>query len=272
MGRSDGKRISPSRGAALVAALLIGGAAPGQGLYGPEIPQPVVAPVASEPVQIPTETKTPEAAPVKAAPTGREALPLGPAPKAVRASGGDEAAAPARGSSAMMRTMGGLLIVLGLIFILRWAIVRGARRGGGLIGQFGAGGRAPAGLLEVLGRYPVGRGQTLSLVRLDRRVLLLSQSSGGFTTLAEVTSPDDVASILMKAADDEGVSMTHRFQKLLKGMERDPSLVQEVETIEVGAPRARFARAIKRDFAPAERAGSVASLRRRLSAMREGGA
>jgi hypothetical protein len=78
-------------------------------------------------------------------------------------------------------------------------------------------------VLEVLGRYPVGRGTTLVLLKLDRRVLLMSQSAGGrlgagagFTTLCEVTDPEEVASILVKTRDEEGSSMAERFRTLLK--------------------------------------------------------
>lgn len=265
MGRSKLSQFGPVWAAALLVSLAMGARADAQDLYGP-----VAAQTTGETATI--QTQTPPAPAVAAPVNARESLPLGPAPKVAPGVQRADEVAPVKAPSSALRTIGGLAVVLGLIFVMRWAIVRGARRRGGLMGQLGAGGRAPSGLLEVLGRYPVGRGQTLSLLRLDRRVLLLSQSSSGFTTLAEVTSPDDVASILMKAADEEGVSMTHRFQKLLKGMERDPSLVEEVETVEVGLPRSRFARPIQRDFAPAERTGSVASVRRRLSAMREGGA
>lgn len=263
MGRSKLKPFGPVWAAALMVSLAVSARADAQDLYGPDAAQTTGDTKSAQ-------TQAPPTAALSAPVSSRESLPLGPAPKVapgVERSGEVE---PVQRSNSALRTIGGLAVVLGLIFVMRWAIVRGARRRGGLMGQLGAGGRAPSGLLEVLGRYPVGRGQTLSLLRLDRRVLLLSQSSSGFTTLAEVTSPDDVASILMKAADEEGVSMTHRFQKLLKGMERDPSLVEEVETVEVGLPRSRFARPIQRDFAPAERTGSVASVRRRLSAMREG--
>lgn len=261
MGRSKLSQIGPVWAAALMVSLAAGA----QDLYGPDAAQTTGAPPA-------TQVQTPPTSALSAPVTSRESLPLGPAPKVVPGVERAGEVEPVKAPNSALRTIGGLAVVLGLIFVMRWAIVRGARRRGGLMGQLGAGGRAPSGLLEVLGRYPVGRGQTLSLLRVDRRVLLLSQTSSGFTTLAEITGESDVASILMKAADEEGVSMTHRFQKLLKGMERDPSLVEEVETIEVGLPRSRFARPIQRDFAPAERTGSIASVRRRLSALREGGA
>jgi flagellar biogenesis protein FliO len=72
-----------------------------------------------------------------------------------------------------------LLFVIGLIVALA-AVARGIiKNKGGLVGAMGAGGRAPSGVLEVLGRYPVARGSTLVLLKLDRRVLLLAQSRGG---------------------------------------------------------------------------------------------
>ncbi|MBL0922475.1 MAG: flagellar biosynthetic protein FliO [Phycisphaerales bacterium] len=259
MGRSNSSWNRPLWAAATAASLLIAGHTLAQGGYGPDAPQ---APAAAnaQPAPDSTATPTPPAA-------SRESRPLGPAPRPTRQAEASDAPRPASPPGAM-RTIGGLAAVLGLIFIIRWGVVRTVRRRGGVMGQFGAGGRAPSGLLEVLGRYPVARGQTLALIRLDRRILLVSQCSSGFSTLAEVTSPDEVASILMKAADDEGASMSRRFQKLLKGMERDPSLVEEVETIEVGVPRARLARPIQRSFAPAERSNSVESVRRRLGALR----
>jgi hypothetical protein len=98
-----------------------------------------------------------------------------------------------------------ILVIAGVAFVTR----RAALKSGGLWAALGPGGRAPSGILEVLGRYPVGRGCTLVLLKLDRRILLVSQSSGGklsgvtMTTLAEVTDIEDVASILLKTRDAE---------------------------------------------------------------------
>ena len=52
-------------------------------------------------------------------------------------------------------------LVLGLIFGLAVVAKKVSGKGGGLMGAMGPGGKAPAGLLEVLGRYPLARGQTL---------------------------------------------------------------------------------------------------------------
>ncbi len=110
-----------------------------------------------------------------------------------------------------------------------------ARRHGGLRATLGAGGRAPAGILEILGRYPVGRGVTLILLKLDSRVLLLSQSAGGrfgaganFSTLAEIKDPEEVAAILTKSRDAEGDSLAEKFKSMLSRFDRqmDPASVK----------------------------------------------
>lgn len=146
------------------------------------------------------------------------AMPLGQPQQSEQAAIGDRTSS----GIGVMRTMGALGVVIGLA-IAAWVGVRVlARANGGLGAMLGAGGRAPSGLLEVLGRYPVGRGQTLVLLRVDRRVLLLSQASGGrlgmsstFTTLSEITDAEEVASILVKARDDESSESSARFSAML---------------------------------------------------------
>lgn len=122
-----------------------------------------------------------------------------------------------------VRTGASLAVVLSVIFVLALLTKRLSKRGIGLASAMGPGGPSPAGILEVLGRYPLSRGHTLILLKLDRRVLLLSQTSprmrGGaasLTTLCELNEPEDVASILMKVRDAEGDSTTERFRALLE--------------------------------------------------------
>lgn len=111
----------------------------------------------------------------------------------------------------------------------------------------------------MLGRYPVARGQTLALLRVDRRVLLLCQSSGGFSTLAEFTDPEEVASLLVKTRGEEGDSIAERFDGLLRGMERDASIMGDAAPVEVK---------------PGSGSGfgfdAVGAVRERLAAMRGG--
>lgn len=135
----------------------------------------------------------------------------------------------------LARTAGALVLVIGLIFGVKWLMKKAAGTTGSFRGQLGAGGRAPSGVLFVLGRYPVSRGLTLVLVRLDRRVLLLSQSSDGFATLAEVTDAEEVASISRKCSDEAGTSAAARFASELGRARRDPAIVGEPKTGAGGA-------------------------------------
>lgn len=121
------------------------------------------------------------------------------------------------------RTAGALSLVVVVILAIAAIVRRLAGRSSGLMHAIGAGGRAPSGLLQVLGRYPVGRGQTLVLFKLDRRVLLVCQSGGvkgaGMRTLCEVTDPEEVASILLHAAEAEGRSLSSRFRDMVSGFD-----------------------------------------------------
>lgn len=136
-------------------------------------------------------------------------------------------------SAGMVQTIASLAGVVALIVVLGVTVRLVSRRGGGLMSALGAGGRAPSGLLEVLGRYPVGRGSTLILLKMDRRVLLLCQGGGGkfggatMTTLCEVDEPEDVASILLKVRDEEGDTLARRFQGMLSGADRVAAAAME---------------------------------------------
>jgi len=124
----------------------------------------------------------------------------------------------------VLHTAAPLLGVLALIIALAWAFRTVARRSGGLASAMSAGGRAPAGVLSVLGRFPVGGGITLVLLQLDRRVLLLAHSPGSplrgkpgsMATLCEVSDEEDVASILLRTQDERGESLSSRFNEMLQ--------------------------------------------------------
>ncbi|HYE62867.1 MAG TPA: flagellar type III secretion system pore protein FliP [Phycisphaerales bacterium] len=129
-------------------------------------------------------------------------------------------------SASTVQTVVSLAGVVALIVVLGVTVRLVSRRSGGLMAALGAGGRAPSGILEVLGRYPVGRGSTLILLKMDRRVLLLCQGRGGklggttMTTLTEVTDAEDVASILLKVRDEEGDTLARKFQGMLSASDR----------------------------------------------------
>lgn len=158
-------------------------------------------------------------------PPPHESLPLARSSRTPNAAAPqDNAASPTSlTSSPLLRTLGSLVLVVALIFALRWIFTRSARFTGGLRAQLGAGGRAPAGILQILARYPIARSQTLVLLKLDQRILLLNQTTTGFRTLSEIHDPDEVASILRACRDEEGASLSNRFNALLRSLEKDPA-------------------------------------------------
>jgi hypothetical protein len=183
-------------------------------------------------------------------------------------------------SASMVQTLASLVGVVALIVVIGGTVRLVSRRSGGLMAALGAGGRAPSGLLEVLGRYPVGRGSTLILLKMDRRVLLLSQGGGGklggatMTTLCEVTDAEDVASILLKVRDEEGDTLARKFQGMLSGAERaaTASLEEEQSTprrLDVGLDSFDLAKARSAKATPtSSQASQPTPIRNRLDSMR----
>lgn len=181
----------------------------------------------------------------------------------------DARAAETAGSLAWwLRTGVALAVVVTIILLLKHSLQKAARRSGTLAASLGAGGRAPSGVLEVLGRYPVARGQTLVLLRMDRRVLLLAQTQQGWSTLSEVTGEDDVASLLIKTRDEAGESMSARFEQVLGTLERDPRTMHMDEPSDGGDDEVR-------DAGPRHAGGAMSAvgrLRQRLQSASEVGA
>lgn len=239
------------------------------------------------------DAETPAAPPPTPA---RESRPLGPG-RPGQAATSDLPARSTSGSGWFVRTVLALGGVLALI-VVSGAITRSVARGrGGIAGAFGPGGRAPSGVISVLGRYPVSRGQKLVLLHLDRRILLVSQSAGGrlgagggMATLCEITDPDEVASILIKSRDAESDSMAERFRSMFGAVDRAFRLhgdqPADVEMRRVFAVPSGDRAEIWDDHAisasepepaafPVKQPGppehdAVGSLRRRLAALRSG--
>ena len=209
-----------------------------------------------------------------------DARPLGPSTGRKTAGGGgnvgDRASAPAAGvasrraaagrdaesallSGHVMSTVLALGLVLGLMLALAAVTkkVAGKRAGSSLASALGPGGTSPSGVMEVLGRYPVARGQSLVLLRVDQRVLLLSHTQaplrlrggggGGFATLAEFTEPHEVASLLMRTSEQANESLTAKFRASLERFDSRHEDVQAA-TVRPGAA-ALPARAVRRESA-----------------------
>ncbi len=148
------------------------------------------------------------------------AMPLGPIEPAAPATGAPGATTGRHAGETGIALVGVLGLAVGVYAVARYV----ARRRGGLAMALGAGGRSPEGVIEVLARYPVARGLTLVLLKLDRRVLLVSQASSrrglSMTPLCDITDQDEVASILLRVREGEGESAASRFEQLVHAGDR----------------------------------------------------
>ena len=216
------------------------------------------APRAAEPATNPGENRPPAASATARTPLGAPA----PEPNAQTPLVNPDAETRSSGAGFFRTTtaLGGVLL---LILALSWVFRKASRMSGGLAGSVGAGGRAPAGIVEVLARYPIAARQTLVVLRFDRRVLLCSMSAGsrsgagGMAVLCELDDPEDVASVLVKSRDEAGESLARSFERSLREIEAQPGWEDGPEPVRVRA----------RPEAPGSRAGP---LRERLEAMRAG--
>jgi flagellar biogenesis protein FliO len=122
-----------------------------------------------------------------------------------------------------LQTVLALALVLGLIVLVATLFKKFAASRPGLMAGLGTGGPSPSGVLEILGRYPLGGGQTLVLLRFDRRVVLAHQVGGrrnaSMRTLSEVTDPDEVASIMMKTRAPADERAESSFREAIRRME-----------------------------------------------------
>ncbi len=105
-----------------------------------------------------------------------------------------------------IRAVGALALVIVLLLAMRIVL---KRYGGPLTG-----GR-PSGVLQVLSRFPIGRGQHLVLLQMARRIVLVHQSKTGMTSLSEVSDPDEVAQLLARVEAGSSQKQRGRFQSVL---------------------------------------------------------
>ncbi|MFZ9915813.1 MAG: flagellar biosynthetic protein FliO, partial [Phycisphaerales bacterium] len=73
----------------------------------------------------------------------------------------------------------------------------------------------PSGVVEVLARYPVARGQHVVLLKVGRRVIVVHQGAQAMRTLSEFSANDDVADILARC-EAGGRKADFSFDALLR--------------------------------------------------------
>jgi flagellar biogenesis protein FliO len=211
-------------------------------------PEPTPAPAQSapEPEPVPaTAERTPR---TSASINANASRPLGAAresaqPLVSSADPDKDAAFP----SGMTRTILSLAGVLLVIFALAHIAKRVAKSSGSLTAKLGAGGEAPSGLVEILGRYPIAPKLTLVVMRFDRRILLLEHahgsrgrrsSSGSMRPLTELTDPEDVASVVRKVQSASPSSHAKQFERTLRqlGETTDDQIQRELLSAQRSSP------------------------------------
>ncbi len=106
-----------------------------------------------------------------------------------------------------------LAIVLGLFFGVVWL----ARRTMPKASQ-----SLPKEVLEILGRAPLTARQTVQLVRVGSRLLLLSVTSEGARTLAEISDPQEVEHLAGLCQQNQPVSISASFRQVLHQLGSQP--------------------------------------------------
>ena len=119
---------------------------------------------------------------------------------------------PGRSGWWIPSTLGALGGVIGLIFLLRAMLRR-------LLGQTGSGGDRS--WLEVLGRLNVAPRSQILLIRLGPRLLVVGQSAGTLSCLANIDDPEEVAGLLAAISSSRPHSATEAFDGLVGRFNRE---------------------------------------------------
>jgi len=167
---------------------------------------PVVA--GADPVPTPAESADPD--------TGRLSLPprdqksgLALAP---RGSGDGTGGGRTGGLSSLVTAGSSLAVVLGIFFVLAWMMRRATPGGLSLL---------PTEVVEMLGRAPLASRQQVHLLRLGKKLLLVSVTQAGVETLSEVTEPEEVDRLAGICRQAQPGSSTETFRHMLQQITGD---------------------------------------------------
>jgi flagellar biogenesis protein FliO len=125
----------------------------------------------------------------------------------------ERAAAPTP-TAAIGTVASSLAIVLGLFAALVWFSKRFAPSGAAAL---------PQEAVELLGRTPLDGRQTMQLIRVGNRLLLVALSAGGATTLTEITDPLEVEHLAGLCRPGKSNSSTAAFSRVLSQLAHEPA-------------------------------------------------
>ncbi|MGO9108763.1 MAG: flagellar biosynthetic protein FliO [Thermoguttaceae bacterium] len=137
---------------------------------------------------------------------------------------------PGKGSplSAMVTVGGALAIVLGLFFVIVWAMRKTAPRGSLVL---------PKEVFEILGRAPLGARQQVQLLRCGNKLLLVSITPNGTETLTEVTDPLEVDRIAGICQQAHPKSATTAFRQVFHQLAPKSGEPSDLDNLEPGLTR-----------------------------------
>ncbi|MCI0358990.1 MAG: flagellar biosynthetic protein FliO, partial [Planctomycetaceae bacterium] len=107
-----------------------------------------------------------------------------------------------------------LAIVLGLFAALVWFSKRFAPAGAAAL---------PKEAVELLGRTPLDGRQTMQLIRVGNRLLLVALSASGAATLTEITDPLEVEHLAGLCRRGKSGSATASFSAVLSQLASEPA-------------------------------------------------
>jgi flagellar biogenesis protein FliO len=116
------------------------------------------------------------------------------------------------GKSSVTKMVGSLAVVLGLFLVLAWFAKRNMPAGQRFLASE---------VVEVLGKSPLSGKQSMHLVRLGQKLLLISVTPQGSRTLAEITAPAEVERLLSLCQQNSHGSVSESFRDVLTQFEHE---------------------------------------------------
>ena len=158
-----------------------------------------VAQVTFGPQAAPTTQQTAIAPPTTPTKSKYESIELGKRPPQQHS---NSPSSLVNSDSGVVRVVGALAVVLGCIFVVRWA----GKKFLGL--QSTASGSGP---VQILCRIPIAPRQQLMLLQIGRRILLIANCGTAMNTLCEISDADEVAALAGQLQERKRTSATSAF-------------------------------------------------------------
>jgi flagellar biogenesis protein FliO len=119
---------------------------------------------------------------------------------------------------AVATSFAALIFVVGIFMLIAWFMKRGVSRGMQAL---------PTEVFEILGRSTLGTQQTIQLVRVGNKLLLVASSADGATTLTEIVDTAEVerlSALCMTGSETSTTQEFHEtFEELAAGSASKPS-------------------------------------------------